>query len=110
MGPFSQLVARRFHRLRSTLLAGCLRNETGSAVVELGLMLAFLGVPLLLATSYFGVLLIARPIRRHQLAGASECFLQLRIEGRIRDLERNRSIQSRNPEHDVPIHAIDRKS
>ena len=60
MGPFSQLVARRFHRLRSTLLAGCLalRNETGSAVVELGLMLALLGVPLLLATSYFGVLLI----------------------------------------------------
>ena len=45
MGTLSQLVARQFHRLRSTLLAGCLelRNETGSAVVELGLMLALLG-------------------------------------------------------------------
>ena len=60
MGALGQLVARRLQWLRSTLLTHCLasRNETGSAIVELGLMLAFLGVPLLLATSYFGVLLL----------------------------------------------------
>ena len=60
MRPFSQLVARWLRRLQSALLVCCLvlRNETGSAVAELGLMLAFLGVPLLLASSYFGVLLV----------------------------------------------------
>jgi Flp pilus assembly protein TadG len=60
MSPVSQLVSLQFHRVRSTLLARslALRNESGSAVVELGLMLAFLGVPLLLAASYFGILLI----------------------------------------------------
>ena len=45
-------------------------------------------------------------IRRHQLAGAAERLLQLRIEGHIRDFEGDRSIQFRNPEHDVPIYAI----
>jgi Flp pilus assembly protein TadG len=35
-----------------------LRDDRGSALVELGLMLGFLGVPLLLATVYFATLLM----------------------------------------------------
>src|ERR1039458_2495156 len=48
MGPFSQLVARQFHRLRSTLLSRCpaLPNEPGSAFVtfyfDLGSPFAYL--------------------------------------------------------------------
>ncbi len=37
---------------------GILREETGSALTELGLMLAYLGVPLLLGGGYFGTLLL----------------------------------------------------
>lgn len=60
MSPLSQLASMRFGRLRSNLLARwrVSRDETGSAMVELGFMLAILGLPLLLATSYFGVLLL----------------------------------------------------
>jgi hypothetical protein len=60
MSALRELVAVRFHRMLSDLLAGCeaARDEAGSAVVELGLTLAILGVPLFVGTSYFGVLLI----------------------------------------------------
>jgi Flp pilus assembly protein TadG len=60
MSLLSQLVSQQFRRLGSTLLARCQgsRDETGGAMVEMGLMLAILGVPLFLGTSYFGVLLV----------------------------------------------------
>jgi Flp pilus assembly protein TadG len=58
MSPLSQPASLWFRRLRLILRARVSRDETGSAMVELGLMLAVLGMPMLLATSYFGVLLL----------------------------------------------------
>jgi hypothetical protein len=59
MGCFSQSVFRRIHLSRLSVLEyrGS-RAEAGSALVELGLMLGFLGVPLLLGVGHFGVLLL----------------------------------------------------
>src|ERR1035437_7361739 len=60
MTPLSQFVSVQFHRRQAKILARCrgLGDDAGAALVELGLMLAFLGVPLLLGTIYFGVLLL----------------------------------------------------
>jgi hypothetical protein len=59
MGCFSQSVFRRIHLSRLSVLEyRGLRAEAGSALVELGLMLGFLGVPLLLGVGHFGVLLL----------------------------------------------------
>jgi Flp pilus assembly pilin Flp len=48
------------HRHRPLLLARCrpLREEDGSALVELGLILSLVGVPLLLSTVYYGMVLV----------------------------------------------------
>jgi Flp pilus assembly protein TadG len=56
----SQSAFLRFHRWRSAVLARCggLGDDAGAALVELALMLSVLGVPMLLATVYFAVLLM----------------------------------------------------
>ena len=59
MRCLSRTIFRRIHQTRSAVLGRVeLRAETGSAFVELGLMLAFLGVPLFLGVGHFGVLLL----------------------------------------------------
>ncbi len=60
MGQLRQLVLSLLHG-RWTASRGRfsrLRDESGSAMVELGFMLAVVGVPLLLGTTHFAVLLI----------------------------------------------------
>ncbi len=59
MGCFSQSVFRRIHQSRSAVLGyRGLRAEGGSALIELGLILGFLGIPLFLGVGHFGVLLL----------------------------------------------------
>jgi Flp pilus assembly protein TadG len=60
MSPANQSVSLRFHRWQSAMLARCrgLGGDAGSALVELGLMLGLVGVPLLLSTVYFSMLLL----------------------------------------------------
>src|SRR5580658_5049500 len=59
MNRFSPSVACYCRQRAFATLALCrgLRDETGSALVELALMLAYLGVPLLFGIVYFGTLL-----------------------------------------------------
>jgi Flp pilus assembly protein TadG len=56
----SQSVFLQFQRLRPAMPARCrgLGDNAGAALVELALMLSLLGVPLLLGTTYFAVLLL----------------------------------------------------
>ena len=56
-----QRIARRFHRRwRALRVAGSgLRDDAGNALVELMLMLGFLGVPLFLGTVHFAWLTVA---------------------------------------------------
>jgi Flp pilus assembly protein TadG len=60
MSFFSQSVSLQFHRWRLAMSARCrgLGDDAGAALVELGLMLALLGAPLLLGTMYFATLLL----------------------------------------------------
>jgi hypothetical protein len=59
MCDIRQFVLLRLRRPQQALQArlGLLCDDAGSALVELGLMLSFVGVPLLLATTHFAVLL-----------------------------------------------------
>src|ERR1035441_5836107 len=59
MSDLRQLVLLHLRRRRRILRSQLrpLRDEAGSALVELGLMLAILGVPLLLTTAHFAILL-----------------------------------------------------
>ncbi len=60
MKTIRQSVLLHLHRCRCAVLARLsrLRDETGSAVVEMALTLSIIGVPLLLGTAHFSVLLI----------------------------------------------------
>ena len=60
MSHFSQCVSLQFHRWRLAMLARFrgLGDDAGGALVELGLMLALLGAPLLLGSAYFATLLL----------------------------------------------------
>jgi len=59
MSDLRQFVLIRVRRRRRVLRAQLrlLRDDAGGALIELGLMLAIVGVPLLLATAHFAVLL-----------------------------------------------------
>jgi Flp pilus assembly protein TadG len=59
MGDLRQFVLVRLRRRRRILRAQLrlLRDDAGSALVELAVMLAILGVPLLLAAAHFAILL-----------------------------------------------------
>jgi Flp pilus assembly protein TadG len=60
MSDLRQFVMPRFRRSRRVLRTRLrrLRDDSGSAVVELGLTLAIVGVPILLGTAHFGTLLM----------------------------------------------------
>lgn len=60
MSDLRQFVMLRLYGLRSSThaCASRLRDESGSALVELAVTLSIVGVPLLLATAHFAILLI----------------------------------------------------
>ena len=60
MGRLRHAVLHRLRRTTSALrgLGSWLRDETGSALIELALTMSLIGVPLLLATVHFSLLLI----------------------------------------------------
>jgi Flp pilus assembly protein TadG len=74
MSRILKLALLEFDRRRSALLARCrpLREEDGSALVELGLMLSIVGVPLLLGTVYFAVVLVDSMIVANAAHAAAE--------------------------------------